>query len=298
MDPHSDRHRRSQLSQHQIYPLLSQMTPPTLNNPHIPSIPPPQVIKPPGHPVQHSSHPTLNNIPHPAGKVQCTICFSYFNKSTDLQQHIETVHEGQKTHCTICSAHFSRKTDLKRHIETVHEGKKTQCPTCHSYFSKNTDLKRHIETVHEGKRTLCALCSASFSRKTDLKRHIEAVHEGKRTQCPQCATTFSRRTDLKRHIETVHEGKKTQCPLCSASFSRKTDLKRHVESVHAGKQKQKQSVQVASSNGNVYFNLNYSLNQWYINFINEILPISNPNLNFANLMPGKLKLIVTDKVSD
>jgi len=47
-------------------------------------------------------------------------------------------------------------------------------------------------------------------------------------------------------------------------------------------------VQVASSNGNVYFNLNYSLNQWYINFINEILPISNFNFNFANLMPGKL----------
>jgi len=53
-------------------------------------------------------------------------------------------------------------------------------------------------------------------------------------------------------------------------------------------------VQVASSNGNVYFNLNYSLNQWYINFINEILAISNLILNFASLMPGKLKLIVTD----
>ena len=172
---HNDPRRRlppSQIPGHQLYPLLSQLTP-------LPNL-------------AHIKHENPGGIP------------GIHNLATSHHAVVPG-----KTQCPICHSYFSKNTDLKRHIETVHEGQKTQCPTCQALFSRKTDLKRHIETVHEGKRTHCHLCSASFSRKTDLKRHVETVHEGKRTQCPNCSASFSRKTGLKQNIETIHEGKKT-----------------------------------------------------------------------------------------
>ena len=175
---HNDPRRRlppSQIPGHQLYPLLSQLTP-LPNLAHIKHENP--GVNPGGIPGIHHLAPLATS--HHAvvpGKTQCPICHSYFSKNTDLKRHIETVHEGQKTQCPSCQALFSRKTDLKRHIETVHEGKRTHCHLCSASFSRKTDLKRHVETVHEGKRTLCPNCSASFSRKTGLKQHIETVHE-------------------------------------------------------------------------------------------------------------------------
>ena len=172
---HNDPRRRlppSQIPGHQLYPLLSQLTP-------LPNLAHIKHENPGGNPggipgIHHLAPLATSHHAVVPGKTQCPICHSYFSKNTDLKRHIETVHEGQKTQCPTCQALFSRKTDLKRHIETVHEGKRTHCHLCSASFSRKTDLKRHVETVHEGKRTLCPNCSASFSRKTGLKQHIFA----------------------------------------------------------------------------------------------------------------------------
>ena len=180
---HNDPRRRlppSQIPGHQLYPLLSQLTP-------LPNLAHIKHENPGGNPggipgIHHLAPLATSHHAVVPGKTQCPICHSYFSKNTDLKRHIETVHEGQKTQCPTCQALFSRKTDLKRHIETVHEGKRTHCHLCSASFSRKTDLKRHVETVHEGKRTLCPNCSASFSRKTGLKQNIDLVHEEKKFQ--------------------------------------------------------------------------------------------------------------------
>ena len=144
----NDVHHRSQIPRHQLYPILSQLSP----LPHSAIAP----LKPGINLPLNVAQPTINiNVnplpppppPHNAGKAQCPICHSFFSKNIDMKRHIETVHEGKRTQCLNCSASFSRKSDLKRHHEAVHEGKRTACTICSTSFSRKTDLKRHIDDM-------------------------------------------------------------------------------------------------------------------------------------------------------
>ena len=111
----SDVHHRSQIPRHQLYPILSQLSP----LPHSAIAPLKPGINLPLNVAQPTININVNPLPPPpphitgnSGKAQCPICHSFFSKNIDMKRHIETVHEGKRTQCFNCSASFSRKSDL------------------------------------------------------------------------------------------------------------------------------------------------------------------------------------------
>ena len=94
----------SQIPRHQLYPILSQLSPlphsaiapltSKSNLPNLPVAPQPTInlnINPAALPtVPHPAAP----VPNPnAGKSQCPICHSFFSKNIDMKRHIETYKE-------------------------------------------------------------------------------------------------------------------------------------------------------------------------------------------------------------
>lgn len=99
----------------------------------------------------------------------------------------------KKYKCYFCSYASNRPSNLNKHIEAVHENlKKFQCDQCEKSFSRGFILKKHQETVHEGlKKYECDLCEKSFGQTSNLKQHIEAVHKGLRKfKCDKCEKSF------------------------------------------------------------------------------------------------------------
>ena len=80
--------------------------------------------------------------------------------------------------CNECGAAFYWKSNLNRHIESVHEERKSfKCADCGKAFSHKHTLNGHIESVHEGKKPFkCNICDASFTSKMSF---LSAVHEVK-----------------------------------------------------------------------------------------------------------------------
>ena len=56
--------------------------------------------------------------------------------------------------CTECGYSCYLKTDLERHINNVHDKHRSPCPICGKKYS---DLRQHVRIVHEGAkvRTCC-----------------------------------------------------------------------------------------------------------------------------------------------
>ena len=77
-----------------------------------------------------------------------------FSPRSNLNRHIESVHEGKKSFkCNVYDTAFSEKSTLNGHIESVHDRKKPfQCNICDSCFSKN--MNRHILNQFTKERTL------------------------------------------------------------------------------------------------------------------------------------------------
>ena len=49
-----------------------------------------------------------------------------------------------------CNKLFGHSSNLNRHIQEVHQGiKKSSCSQCGKKFSQASDLKRHVQSVHK-----------------------------------------------------------------------------------------------------------------------------------------------------
>ena len=58
---------------------------------------------------------------HGDGGFQCNTCGKSFASNSNLQGHIENVHEKLKKYkCGHCEISFGRKSDLKRHVKRRH----------------------------------------------------------------------------------------------------------------------------------------------------------------------------------
>ena len=66
---------------------------------------------------------------------------------TNLNAHIEPVHEKVQYPCNQCGKHLRRKSHLKTHIESVHEKVKYPCNQCGKQLTSKGHLKTHIESV-------------------------------------------------------------------------------------------------------------------------------------------------------
>ena len=60
---------------------------------------------------------------------------------------------GQKQdsfQCKYCEKLFSQISNLNVHIESIHDKKKHKCPICGYAFTEQGNMKKHIKKTHEG----------------------------------------------------------------------------------------------------------------------------------------------------
>ena len=53
--------------------------------------------------------------------------------------------------CNLCPQTFNRKSNFDRHLGTVHGENNFKCDQCDQTFSRDDKLKRHIQGNHENK---------------------------------------------------------------------------------------------------------------------------------------------------
>merc|ERR1719483_726855 len=170
-----------------------------------------------------------------------------------MEEHKASVHEEKKLafNCTVCNAEFPLKSNLNTHMETVHEDIQSiaqkpvydregpnSCHICQISFHQKRHYRAHITAFKDGKKYLdCCTCGRKycFGDIDLLIRHISSVHEGKTFKCYFCETgCFAEKEELEKHKASVHEGKKHafNCTICNADFPWKITLNKHMEEVH------------------------------------------------------------------
>ncbi|KAL9118215.1 MAG: hypothetical protein Q9187_005242 [Circinaria calcarea] len=85
---------------------------------------------------------------------ECKVCGKLFKRSYNWKSHMET-HNPERKYphpCTAmvgntqCTKRFQRKTDLDRHVDSVHlKARNHKCPLCGNRFARRDTLRRHTE---------------------------------------------------------------------------------------------------------------------------------------------------------
>ena len=193
-------------------------------------------------------------------------------------QFVQNDNEALK--CLECGDKFDNKTDLNSHIEVVHEaiisieteppkiadrGKtmvSIMCPQCGNKFVNKTSLKKHIESLHNGMvnieeveeivpvkimnldKITCSTCGNKFVNQIALKSHImnhhqemeedmddpELVSENQQFACSVCQSKFFDESSMKAHKSIAH--KELSCHFCDFKTYTNINLLNHRLTVH------------------------------------------------------------------
>jgi len=193
-------------------------------------------------------------IEPPGESTKCSFCNVNFSSLSEVNRHIEFVHEGKKPYkcerkklvvaakdCKICGASFKKHYMLKAHVLSAHkgtdfyDGRDYKCLICDRASISEDGLKTHMKTVHGGKKPhKCLICPMSFSTKYRVEVHTKSIHETDNAfKCTLCKSSYKAEMNLKRHITTVHEKKNTfACFNCDDSFVLRKELQAHMELAH------------------------------------------------------------------
>ncbi|MCJ1256894.1 hypothetical protein MMC24_004719 [Lignoscripta atroalba] len=85
---------------------------------------------------------------------ECRVCGKLFKRSYNWKSHMETHNPERKyphpctsmSGSTPCSKKFQRRTDLERHIDSVHlKARNHKCDLCGHRFARRDTLRRHTE---------------------------------------------------------------------------------------------------------------------------------------------------------
>ena len=167
-------------------------------------------------------------------RFKCSICEQCFETGSDLEKHIESVHDGENPYKYLeFNGSPSKWNDLNAKVGLIEEEiNPFQCTTCGKSLFAKTNLLKHIATEHPFK---CSKCDQLLDKKSLLKRHINTVHEDKKKYfCNICDLKFLLKKSLKKHLVSVHnkQYKVYDCSLCSESFMSQYHLSKHRHNVH------------------------------------------------------------------
>ena len=140
------------------------------------------------------------------------------------ENEFEESKRKRKYRCDICEKHYSKSSNLQRHIASVHEGLKPfSCPSCDYKCVSKTGLKTHIAGVHDGLKPFkCQTCDSNFASKGCLQKHISNVHDGEKPfKCELCEYTCAAKYTLDVHMKSTHGNNIITCSKCDREFTRK-----------------------------------------------------------------------------
>lgn len=191
---------------------------------------------------------TTNIQQTPAHTIPCVRCNNYFKFKSDLDMHMETVHNKiceqeniiEKLHtkryqnqykfkCNHCEQKFShdfrlelhRKSHLIRESETTYFHQDTE--STHHYDDSdnlNVDTKNNFKEKPKTRgKSLpyraytnltfeCFICKKNFKKRQSLKQHMDVHNEIRKYKCQQCSFAAKSSCYLRQHTRFVHEKQK------------------------------------------------------------------------------------------
>ncbi|XP_055588520.1 zinc finger protein 62 homolog [Uranotaenia lowii] len=200
---------------------------------------------------------------------KCYICGEFFEKPSDVEQHLVEHKDMVPYNCEECSIglpyYQAPKTVASLHKHMRMHAALIKCPKCPFRALNGNALANHKSRYHNEKlqgeftcevcgkvlpkkimlkhmrdhralnqeRNRCSICEKKFTTGQRLVRHMRQ-HTGERPfQCRYCEKTFKTKTCVSIH-ERIHTGEKGyQCAECSTCFSTKQRLDDHMIANHA-----------------------------------------------------------------
>ena len=183
--------------------------------------------------------------------LECHVCRKHCDTATELNAHIEHVHNLKPYDCKWCSMTFPNHTGFEVHRQEKHEvSLQYQCDKCRSKFQKKEQLLKHIMNEHVIK---CIFNDCGLTTETEgaMIKHMDKEHlvnissetteininsikkgcryfkQGRCTKGVQCKF---------EHIESNHK-----CDKCGYTANTSESLKTHIQIKHSDADNSKSS---------------------------------------------------------
>ncbi|VDK44786.1 unnamed protein product [Anisakis simplex] len=219
-----------------------------------------------------NAYPSLVEQPSSSAVInepRCPVCLFTFHSETALCSHlanmnIDPAHEFAVLICSICEKSFTGSTQLSEHLRTVHmkdlqlehvqaaetvkppavnvtavsDEKKHKCGVCGRAFKKPSDLQRHTR-IHTGEKPfVCGVCDRAFRVKSTLYQHMK-VHDDQNDSifevCAVCGKCYCSKSALKQHLLFAHaQHRPFKCTVdtCDQHFQSVRHRDAHVQRFH------------------------------------------------------------------
>ncbi|ESO84968.1 hypothetical protein LOTGIDRAFT_83148, partial [Lottia gigantea] len=125
---------------------------------------------------------------------QCEVCGKKISNIGNLHKHVSRMHSDAFLYkCDYCRARFQRTIDLDKHLERHQKRRPYKCDNCCKLFSTSIELHVHFKRTHTDENMLtfhCDKCSKRCATSEELAKHAR-VHEGlKPHKCGVCNKAF------------------------------------------------------------------------------------------------------------
>ena len=169
-----------------------------------------------------------------AHKYVCDQCEEKFCTAAFLKEHSNALHGEikEENSCVLCPTTCQSTSDLKEHIKSVHKEKVFKCLFCPKTFLKKGHFENHKLLYHKKNSfgLKCLRCNSNFKNKFCLERHQKEVRIGDSPQynCEKCNIIFCTGKLLRTHVNSMHTTS-SSCDLCDQKFRSVRNLEAHVE---------------------------------------------------------------------
>lgn len=174
------------------------------------------------------------------GPVDCDMCHKSFKRRTNLQLHMEKVHQMTEqlttfaedlpeTHkCSQCPREFTNEKSLYSHIED-HQIERERMEKERNLFNNKVPNSVNDKPPDNSEvKATCPQCNKTFRRLFNMRTHVNRVHNKvKPFTCNTCDKAFATNSDLKQHMVVHGQGKMFSCEICNRQFSNRDSIILH-----------------------------------------------------------------------
>ena len=138
---------------------------------------------------------------HVRNVLACEKCQFVARSKEVLMGHNKFIHLD----CHVCRKHCDKATELNAHIEHVHNIKPFDCEWCLVSFPNHTGFEVHRKEKHGVSHIhKCDKCSSQYQNKEKLIDHINNEHVSHQHKCDKCQSKFQKKVQLLNHIINKH----------------------------------------------------------------------------------------------
>ena len=113
----------------------------------------------------------------------CKLCKKDYTGSKwgkeSLKIHVRRTHDKIRYPCNKCDFQAGGTSDLNKHIQSIHEGIKFECQYegCNYKSTRKATVNYHVRFKHEGIYYPCDMCGERFMDPSALKKHVQHKHK-------------------------------------------------------------------------------------------------------------------------